>query len=101
MDLSAVDLGLRDREILLSLLERYVPNTVIWAFGSRAKGTARPWSDLDLVVFTGAEESPRVSLLEEALEESNLTFRVDVFPWEPLPESFKKNIKAHYTVIAG
>jgi predicted nucleotidyltransferase len=101
MDLSALDLGLRDREILLSLLEHYVPNTVIWAFGSRAKGTARPWSDLDLVVFTGAEDSPQVSLLKEALEESNLTFRVDIFPWEPLPENFKKSIKAHYAVIAG
>jgi predicted nucleotidyltransferase len=101
MDLNAVDIGPKDREILFSRLERYVPNTVIWAFGSRAKGTARPWSDLDLVVFSGTEERPRVSRLKEALEESNLTFRVDVFQWEPLPESFKENIKARYAVIAG
>ncbi|MDR3337120.1 MAG: nucleotidyltransferase domain-containing protein [Treponema sp.] len=100
MDLNAVDLAPKDREILRLLLERYLPHTVIWAYGSRVKGTARPWSDLDLVVFTGAGQGSQVSLLKEALEESNLSFRADLLEWDSLPENFKNNIKTHYAVIA-
>jgi predicted nucleotidyltransferase len=100
MDMNAVDLIPTDREILLPLLQRYLPRTVVWAYGSRTKGTARPWSDLDLVVFTGDEQGSQVSLLKEALEESNLSFRVDLLEWDSLPENFRKNIKAHYAVIA-
>ena len=31
----------RARETLLDLLEQYLPNTTIWAYGSRVKGKAR------------------------------------------------------------
>jgi hypothetical protein len=31
--------------------------------------------------------------LREALEESNLPFRVDLFAWDEVPESFKANIE--------
>ncbi|MCL2193817.1 MAG: hypothetical protein FWB78_10540 [Treponema sp.] len=53
-----------------------------------------PWSDLDLVVFSGAEQKHWFSLLREALEESNLSFRVDVLEWDSLPDNFKANIAA-------
>jgi len=84
----------RDKEILLSLLARYVPQTTVWAYGSRVSGSALPWSDLDIVVFSGAEQQHRISLLKEALQESNLPFRVDILEWDSLPDSFKSNITA-------
>jgi predicted nucleotidyltransferase len=42
-----------DRRILAlfaSRVRRFAPSAVIWAFGSRARGTADPESDLDLCV---------------------------------------------------
>ena len=66
---TAVDINPRDKEMLFSLLAQYLPNTSVWAYGSRVGGYARPWSDLDLVVFTGAEQKYPLSLLKEALEE--------------------------------
>ena len=95
-----MDINPSDKKILFSLLNQYLPHTTIWAYGSRIKGNAQPWSDLDLVVFTGAEQGYQVSLLKEALEESNLTFRVQIFEWDSLPDNFKTNIKAQHEVLA-
>jgi type I restriction enzyme S subunit len=100
MDIStAVDIQPRDKEILYSLLSRYLPNTIVWAYGSRAAGNALPWSDLDLVVFTEANQKYQLSLLKEALEESNLSFRIDLLEWDWLPDDFKANIEASHTVL--
>ena len=89
----------RDKEILASLLERYLPNTAVWAYGSRVTGESRPWSDLDLVVFTRPEQKYQLSLLKEALEESNLSFRLDLLEWDRLPDNFKTTISAFHTEL--
>ena len=101
MDIGKPELAIdaRDREILFSLLMRYLPQTTVWAYGSRVSGGAMPWSDLDLVVFSGGGQSPQVSLLKEALQESNLTFRVDILEWDSLPDNFKANITACPPVV--
>jgi predicted nucleotidyltransferase len=99
MELKKVDIQPKDRDLLTALLGHFLPGIAVWAFGSRVKGTALPYSDLDLVVFTQYEQKQPVSLLKEALEESNLPFRVDLLEWNAIPESFKENIKANYAVI--
>jgi len=98
---TVVDIKPRDKKILFPLLAQYLPHTTIWAYGSRVLGNARPWSDLDLVVFSDTEQKNRISLLKEALEESNLSFRVDILEWDSLPDSFKSNISASPTVIVA
>jgi len=100
MDIStAIDIHPHDKEILYTLLSRYLPNTPVWAYGSRVTGNALPWSDLDLVVFTQANQKYQLSLLKEALEESNLPFRIDLLEWDWLPDNFRANIKASHTVF--
>ena len=94
-----IDIDPRDKKILFSLLTQYLPHTTIWAYGSRVAGNARPWSDLDLVVFSNTEQKSSISLLKEALEESNLPFRVDLLEWDSLPENFRANIKASPTAL--
>ena len=47
----AIDITAEQRKTVLSLLEKHLPNTTAWVYGSRAKWTARPQSDLDMVVF--------------------------------------------------
>ena len=60
---------------------------------SRVKGAARPNSDLDLVVFTTPAQRPQVSELKDALDDSNIPFRVDLHVWDELPERFHEIIR--------
>ena len=85
--------------MIRDLLHNYIPNTLVWAFGSRVKCTAKPWSDLDVVAFIGDDQKTRFSLLKEALEESNVPFRVDLHIWDELPDSFQRIIKQEYAVL--
>ena len=87
------------RTTILALLERYLPNTTVWVYGSRAKWTARPQSDLDMVVFATPEQDRQVSGLREAFEESSLPFRVDLFVWDSVPEQFRKRIEVEHVVL--
>ena len=94
-----LDITADQRKTILSLLERHLPNTTAWVYGSRAKWTSRPQSDLDLVVFATPEQNGRVSDLREAFEESSLPFRVDLFVWDAVPEKFRKYIKRDHVVL--
>jgi len=87
-----IDLTAEQRQVVLELIERHLPDTDVWAYGSRVRWTSRPQSDLDLVVFSGPDQSGQVSELRDALDESNLPFRVDVLVWGELNASFRGEI---------
>ena len=89
------------QKIVLDLLQLHLPGIVVWAYGSRMRGTANAKSDLDLVVFAGPEKKLQVFGLREAFDESNLPFRVDLFDWSELPENFKNNIEAEHLVLTN
>ena len=96
----AIDITAEQRKTVLSLLENHLPNTTAWVYGSRVKWTARPQSDLDMVVFATPEQNSQVFDLREAFEESNLPFRVDLFVWDDVPKRFRKHIKQDYVVFS-
>ena len=96
----AIDITAEQRKTILTLLERYLPSVEAWAYGSRAKWTARPESDLDLVVLATPEQKGQVASLREAFEESDLPFRVDLFVWDEVPDSFRDKIEKNHTVLA-
>lgn len=55
------------------ILYQHVPQHAVWAFGSRARWSAKPYSDLDLAVITQQPLPLAVSAaLAEAFSESNL-----------------------------
>ena len=95
----AIDITTEDRKTVLELLERYLPGTPAWAYGSRVKWTSRPQSDLDLVVFATPEQRQQAGALRDAFEESNLPFRVDLFVWDNVPDSFRSRIEAEHAVL--
>ena len=84
---------------ILKLLQRHLPGVEAWAYGSRVHRASRSSSDLDLVVFAAPEQTRSVGDLREAFEESNLPFRIDLFVWSNLPESFRKPITANHVLI--
>ncbi len=94
-----IDITAEEREVVLALLQRHLPGIETWVYGSRAKWTARPQSDLDLVVFATPEQSRKIGDLREAFEESNLPFRVDLFVWSEVSEQFHRGIKRDHVVL--
>lgn len=86
--------------IVQAILQRYLPNYSVWAFGSRAKKQAKPYSDLDIAII--GEQSMPISLLaevNEAFDESDLPWKVDIVDWPILSDAFKTLIKQHYVVL--
>ena len=95
----SIDITAEQRETILALLRRHLPGTAAWVYGSRAKWTSRPQSDLDLVVLAAPDQRVRVGALRDALEESDLPFRVDLFVWDEITEQFKHQIEREHTIL--
>ena len=81
---------------LVFLLAQHLPQVQVWAFGSRVKGSSRASSDLDLVLFTEDSDKPRLAVLREALEESQLPFAVDTLVWKDISPEFQKHISSNF-----
>ncbi|MCP1660481.1 nucleotidyltransferase family protein [Neisseria perflava] len=86
--------------LVRQILRQYFDGLPVWAFGSRVKGCARPFSDLDLVVVS---ETPlplrRLALAEEAFAQSDLPYRVDLSVWADLGDDFKEIVRNRYEVV--
>ena len=96
---NAVDLSAEQRETILTLLKRHLPKTAAWVYGSRTKWTSRPQSDLDLVVFSTPEQRVQIGALRDAFQASDLPFRVDLFVWDDVPETFHEKIAAEHVEL--
>lgn len=89
-------------EIVRSLLQQHVPQYAVWAFGSRAKWTAKDYSDLDLAVITNKPLTLSVSSgLSDDFSASDLPWKVDVVDWATTSDSFRKIIAEEYVVVQG
>ena len=96
----AIDITGDQHKAILALLERHLPNTEAWVYGSRVKWTSRPKSDFDLVVFAKPEQQSHVNALREAFGDCDLPFRVDLFVWDDVPRSFRREIEAEHHTLA-
>ena len=87
-------------EIVRNILHKHVSQHEVWAFGSRAKWTAKEYSDLDLAVITDKPLSLDVSAsLSDDFSESDLPYKVDVVDWATTSESFRKIIERDRVVV--
>ncbi len=95
-----IDLPPGELEAVRRILAREIPGVEVRAFGSRVDGTARPHADLDLAVRGAAPlRLECLFRLQDAFEESDLPFRVDVSDWHRLPEGLRHQIARQGEVI--
>ena len=89
-----------DYDTVREILHRRIPDRTVWAFGSRANGKARKFSDLDLVVV-GSEPVPNdiYDQLVEDFDDSDLPIRVDLLDWNRIDDHFKPYIIEHHVVL--
>jgi uncharacterized protein len=86
----------KDYQILKQILSKYPYH--FYAYGSRVKGTARKFSDLDLCY---QEEIPLeiICQIKEDLEESDLPFIVELVSWKQMRPEFQKLIREDLTAL--
>lgn len=88
-----LDLRSDQLAVVRSILAQHVPQHTAWAFGSRVKGTARQFSDLDIGLqgaqALGFEQKANLKL---AFSESNLPFAVDVVDLANCSDAFAQAI---------
>lgn len=86
--------------IVRDILRKHVPQYVVWVFGSRARGTAKLFSDLDLAILTDQSLLLDVSAaLAEDFSESDLPYKVDLVDWATTAESFRQIIERDKVVV--
>ena len=98
--MTALQLTADELSIVQHILQTIVPHYEVWVFGSRAKGTAKPYSDLDLAVITAEPLDLQTHAdLVDAFSESDLPWKVDIVDWATTSDNFRKIILQKYLVI--
>ena len=96
MSESDIDLDPDNLQLLREILKHHLSDsTLVWVFGSRANHTARPFSDIDIVIDMQGQ-TLSASLLTELTSEcegSDLPMKVDIVDWNTIDETFKEIIK--------
>ena len=88
--------GIKDseRDFIKGIIHLICPNAAIYAFGSRVKDSAKPASDLDLIIKLDQEiELSDIIQIKEQMKVSRLPYSVDVSDWHALGAGFRDNIK--------
>lgn len=80
--------------VVLSILKRFVPHETVAVFGSRVQGTAKPTSDIDVVIMNKAPLTTTIETeLTQAFSDSTLPMKVDIVQWATTNEGFRKIIE--------
>jgi uncharacterized protein len=82
--------GLKDRDLntIFEIFDRYSEIQLVHIFGSRAKGTQKPGSDIDLAIMNTGVSDTTIMKIKSELEDSSLPYFVDLvnFPKLKHPE---------------
>ena len=95
-----IDMGSSDLEAVKRILSQYVPHCEVRVFGSRINGTAKAYSDLDLVLIGRDKIDWRIiEKVKQAFSESDLPFMVDVLDWHVISQEFRGVIEKKNEII--
>ena len=91
-----------ETKIVLNIIKNYAENCEVLVFGSRLKGTNKPFSDLDLAFICKEKlDLKKISRLNLKFEESDLPYRVDIVDYNRASAEFKKIIDDKNEKIYG
>lgn len=91
----------RHLEQVRAILAAHLPKGVaVLVFGSRARGGAKPFSDLDLALCGPAALDPAlIGRLADAFEESDLPWQVDLVDLHRLSPEFRAAIAPDFCAL--
>lgn len=76
-------------------------NARVWCYGSRARGTHGPFSDLDLMAESSSDLSSLIYKLQENLSNSNFPYKVDLVQYSNFAESYKPGYQQDKVPFVG
>lgn len=83
-----------------TILQHFLPEYEVWAFGSRVNGNAKPYSDLDLAIISKQPiPLPLLAEVSETFSESDLPWKVDLVDWATTSERFRQVIAAQKLIV--
>jgi len=95
-----INLSASEFKIIRQILEQYVSDCKVFAFGSRLNNRAKKYSDLDIAIIGSKKLSLRtLGALRDAFAESNLPFRVDIVDWHTVSKEFRQIIEKDYVQV--
>ena len=97
----SIDLPAEHRALVLAIIRRRLPDARIWVYGSRAKGRARRYSDLDLMLDDhGRPISASVmGNLDEDFDESDLPIIVELHDLAQTDERFLARVRKDFLLL--
>ena len=85
---------IRQKELIIKMLEALFPHVIIYLFGSRARGTNRSNSDIDLALDTGKALSfLQIAQAKNVLEALNIPEMIDLVDLQSVNQELKEIIK--------
>ena len=92
----AVKIDPKDKAFVVETIRRFFPNAMILAFGSRIRGDAKPYSDLDVAIDNGEVlDYATLAQLKESFAESRLAYKIDVVDLRVADSEFFALIKGY------
>ena len=95
-----LDLTPAQKALVCAIFDAHRERRRVRGFGSRAQPKAKPFSDLDLLVLGAPLGDKLRGTLEEAFDESDLPFRVDIAEAAMLSPEFRARIEPHAVALA-
>lgn len=89
-----------DKRWLIQIIKNKLPTCRIIAFGSRVKGTAKPYSDLDLAIDNSGLPIPSDIFfeLQKTFADSEVTYKIDLSDFHEMSDEFKAHISQHMVI---
>lgn len=89
-----LDLEERHQEFVKTSIKKFLPDAKIFIFGSRTKGTALKYSDVDIAIKNTNEIPFEIILkLKAFFENSTFPFQVDIIDLDNISEKFLNLVK--------
>ena len=98
---SIVDLRPKHRTEVLNIIRNRLPDARIWVYGSRAKGDARLYSDLDLILddHNRPISGSIMGSLDEDFDESDLPIIVVLHDMASTDAEFLERIRRDFLLL--
>jgi len=97
-----IDLDKKHLNTVIRILNEKAPDCEVRAFGSRVEGTAKKYSDLDLLLKGEDRLSwGEIESLKDAFSESDLPILVDVVDWHAIGDEFREIAEKRSEVLPG